>query len=279
MSILDRLFGTKKAPPTAQPTEKSAVPAERQQSPTVQAAEKAPTPQGSATPPPASPEQTQKTKKAPTNSVNWWLDIPEPFQGRNESKTAIQKDLTQNTVNTIGTVYRTLHNWKTVIGPDQVFIQCDVPLDVERSVFTTTFKEKTPGIAFTDARSPSPLIRFGLITWEQVCQWKLGVEGVKESDSAAQVRKQRIEEGLAYELKIHVEELINIGRQGDAYMSGRFLDPTQLRTKEIGVRLNFLSAGQPRMMKAVHSAVRRELGDYAARELEVAWNGIGNWQG
>jgi hypothetical protein len=45
------------------------------------------------------------------------------------------------------------------------------------------------------------------------------------------------------------------------------------------VRLNFLSAGRPRMMKAAHSAVRRELGDNAARELEVSWNGIGEWQG
>jgi hypothetical protein len=279
MSILDRLFGTKKTPPTAQPREKIAVPAKLQQSPTKLAAGKAPTPPGSATPPPASPDQAQNTKKAPTNSVNWWLDVPEPFQGRDESKTAIQKDLVQNTVNTIGTVYGTLHNWQTVIGPDQVFIQCDVPLDVERSVFTATFKGKTPGIAFTDARSPSPLVRFGLITWEQVCQWKLNVEGVRESDLAAQVRKQRIAEDLAYELKIHVEELINIGRQADAYISGRFLDPTQPRTREIGVRLNFLSAGQPRMMKAAHSAVRRELGDHAARELEVAWNGIGQWQG
>lgn len=273
MSILDRLIGRKKNPPT----EKIAVPAERQPNPTVRAAETAPTPARSATL--SHPDQKQNPVKAPANSVNWWLDVPEPFQGRDESRTAIQKDLTQNTVNTIGTAYRTLHHWQTVIGPDQVFIQCDVPLDVERSVFTATFEKRSPGIAFTGARSPSPLIRFGLITWEQVCQWKLDVEGVKESDSAAQARKQRIEEGLAYELKVHVEELINIGRQADAYISGRFLDPTQPRTREIGVRLNFLSAGQPRMMKAAHSAVRRELGDHAARELEVAWNGIGQWQG
>ncbi len=273
MSILDRLFGTKKTAPT----EEIAVPAERQPNPTVRAAEKAPTPARSATL--SHSDQKQILVKAPTNSVNWWLDVPEPFQGRDESKTAIQKDLVQNTVNTIGTVYGTLHNWQTVIGPDQVFIQCDVPPDVEHSVFTATFKGKTPGIAFTDARSPSPLVRFGLITWEQVCQWKLNVEGVKESDSAAQARKQRIEESLAYELQVHVEELINIGRKAEAYMSGRFLDPTQPRTREIGVRLNFLSAGRPRMMKAAHSAVRRELGDCAARELEVSWNGIGEWQG
>jgi hypothetical protein len=162
MSILDRLFGTKKAPPTAQPTEKSAVPAERQQSPTVQAAEKAPAPQGPATPPPASPEQTQKTKKAPTNAATWLLDIPEPFQGRSESKDAIQLEMTQKTVNVIGSMYKTLHNWKSTIGPDQVFLSCDVPLDVDRSAFQATFKGRNPGIAFGGPRSSPTPIRFGL---------------------------------------------------------------------------------------------------------------------
>lgn len=32
-------------------------------------------------------------------------------------------------------------------------------------------------------------------------------------------------------------------------------------------------------MSAAHLAVRRQLGDIAARELEIAWKGIGDWQG
>lgn len=276
VSFLKNLFGPR--------TRESDGPSVEPKSPPAQAAGKAPapvatpeikTPPVSAPPPSASTAPTLTPVKAPTNFANWWFDLPEPLQGRSESKTPIQLDLTQKTVNTIGAAYKTLHNWKTVVGPDQVFISCDVPLDVDSAAFKAA--KKNPGIAFTGAHSPSPLMRFGLLTWEQCCQWKLDTLGIKESDSAAQTRNKRISDGLTYELKLHVEELINIGRQTDGYwVSGRFLDPAQPRSREIGEHLNHL--GRRRMMLAVHAAVRGKLGDYAARELEVAWNGIGDWE-
>lgn len=266
ISIFDRLLGAKKAPPTptAQPTEKIAVPAELQQSPTVQAAGKAPTPLGSATPPPASPDQIQKTKKEPTNAATWLLDIPDPFQGRSESKDAIQLEMTQKTVNEIGSMYKTLHNWKSTVGPDQVFLSCDVPLDVERSAIQATFKGKNPGIAFGGPRSSPTPIRFGLLVWDKCCQWKLKALGVKESDAAAQTRNKRMEDGLAYELEVHVQELITIGAPNGTYSSGSFLGTAQPRISEIGQYVDCLSS---RLMSAAHSAVRRQLGEYAAREL------------
>lgn len=281
MSFLDRIFGRRSTPQqssaTAPPIERKSRPAQAGgKTPAPDATREIKTPPVSATPPSASADPTQAPVKAPTNSVNWQFDLPEPLQGRSESKTPIQLDLTQKTVNTIGAAYKTLHNWKTVVGPDQVFVSCDVPIDVDSAVFKATFN-KNPGIAFTDAHSPSPLVRFGLLTWEQCCQWKLDTLGLKESDSVAQIRNKRISDALAYELKLHVEELINIGRQTDGYwVSGRFLDPTEPRTREIGEHLNHL--GRRRMMLAAHAAVRDKLGDYAARELEVAWNGVGDWE-
>lgn len=210
MSLLDRIFGKRPLPQQSSTT----APPIQQKSPPAQAGGKRPIPEIKTAPvaaTPAGPGQTRNPEKAPTNGANWLLDIPEPFQGCSESKDAIQLEMTQKTVNVIGSMYKTLHNWKSVIGPDQVFLSCDVPLDVERSAFQATFQGKNPGIAFGGPRSSPAPIRFGLVVWDKCCQWKLKALGVKESDAAAQKRNKHIEDALAYELVVHVQELISIG--------------------------------------------------------------------
>ncbi|HLX60146.1 MAG TPA: hypothetical protein VKX17_02575 [Planctomycetota bacterium] len=47
--------------------------------------------------------------------------------------------------------------------------------------------------------------------------------------------------------------------------------------REVGRELN--SRGGMKLMLAAHDAVRNRLGGVAARELEVAWDGIGEWMG
>jgi hypothetical protein len=81
----------------------------------------------------------------------------------------------------------------------------------------------------------------------------------------------------------NVEELISIGRKSapDGYSASNFLarvpGPVQERAREIGEELN--RAGGLQLMLKAHAVVGAKLGGVAARELESAWNGIGEWQG
>ncbi len=68
-------------------------------------------------------------------------------------------------------------------------------------------------------------------------------------------------------------ELLVIGRRrGFLTMQGK--DP---RTRGIGTELDRI--GGMRRMLDVHDVVGDKLGRLSARELEVAWDGIGSWQG
>lgn len=77
-----------------------------------------------------------------------------------------------------------------------------------------------------------------------------------------------------------IAELVSIG-QKDASdgpgSSSRFLRQAKLRARAIGEQLNALGGND--YMLAGHEQVRQTLGAVAARELEVAWNGIGEWLG
>ena len=70
-----------------------------------------------------------------------------------------------------------------------------------------------------------------------------------------------------------LDELAVIARtRGFLSMKGR-----DSRTREIGAELHRMNGMQK--MRDVHRAVAAELGGVRARELEVAWDGIGDWQG
>jgi hypothetical protein len=70
-----------------------------------------------------------------------------------------------------------------------------------------------------------------------------------------------------------LDELAEIARtRGFLSMKGK--DP---RTREIGAELDRMNGMQK--MRDVHRVVAAELGGVRARELEAAWDGIGNWRG
>ena len=58
------------------------------------------------------------------------------------------------------------------------------------------------------------------------------------------------------------------------FLSMKGKDP---RTREIGAELDRMNGMQK--MRDVHRVVAAELGGVRARELEVAWDGIGDWRG
>ncbi|MDX3227181.1 hypothetical protein [Streptomyces sp. ME19-01-6] len=70
-----------------------------------------------------------------------------------------------------------------------------------------------------------------------------------------------------------LDELAAIARSRGFLRQGRE-DP---RTREIGAELDRMNGMQK--MRDVHRVVAAELGGVHARELEVAWDGIGGWQG
>ena len=77
-----------------------------------------------------------------------------------------------------------------------------------------------------------------------------------------------------------IAELVSIGQKDASDRPGassRFLRQAKSRAREIGEQLNALGGND--YMLAGHEAVRQTLGAVAARELEVAWNGIGEWLG
>lgn len=77
-------------------------------------------------------------------------------------------------------------------------------------------------------------------------------------------------EGENDALKAMIEELIVIGRE-----EGTYLDISP-RVTVLGTALH--ESGGVGMMREAIRAVRAELGPVRARQLEVAWNGIGEWQ-
>jgi hypothetical protein len=73
--------------------------------------------------------------------------------------------------------------------------------------------------------------------------------------------------------------LIEIGRleAPDQKRASNYLSGARKETMRIGRELDRLG-GLP-AMAAAHAEVARRLGAAAARELEVAWHGIGDWRG
>ncbi|MES4901469.1 MULTISPECIES: hypothetical protein [unclassified Streptomyces] len=70
-----------------------------------------------------------------------------------------------------------------------------------------------------------------------------------------------------------LDELVEIARtRGFLSMKGK-----DQRTREIGAELDRMNGMQK--MRDVHRVVAAELGGVRARELEVAWDGIGDWRG
>ncbi|WP_407562442.1 hypothetical protein [Streptomyces sp. 184] len=84
-------------------------------------------------------------------------------------------------------------------------------------------------------------------------------------------REARGEDDRTLEL---VAELRAIGR-GRGFLSVH--GGKDGRTREIGAELHE-KGGKQKMLHA-HAAVRAELGPVHARELEAAWDGVGDWWG
>jgi hypothetical protein len=76
-----------------------------------------------------------------------------------------------------------------------------------------------------------------------------------------------------------IRELIEVGTRvpGDTETASRFLTKGRKRTVQIGEDLNRL--GGMTLMLEAHGQVQNHLGHIPARELEVAWDGIGDWLG
>lgn len=94
----------------------------------------------------------------------------------------------------------------------------------------------------------------------------------READTPPWEQRRR-EADPEYRTRVLVEELCGIGRgRGFLSRSGR-----DRRTREIGAELHEM--GGIRKMREAHDEVRAELGRGPDRELEMAWDGIGDWLG
>lgn len=73
--------------------------------------------------------------------------------------------------------------------------------------------------------------------------------------------------------------LVQIGRKfpADDWSASHFLGQARHRARQIGEELN--ETGGIKLMLAAHEVVGSQLGSGAARELEAAWDGIGEWAG
>lgn len=80
-------------------------------------------------------------------------------------------------------------------------------------------------------------------------------------------------------IKKLIDELIEIGQKypPDGRSVSRYLSTAKFRAREIGNSL--YEAGGNELMLIAHSKVGGVMGGVAARELEVAWDGIGEWMG
>jgi hypothetical protein len=76
-----------------------------------------------------------------------------------------------------------------------------------------------------------------------------------------------------------VDELIEAGRKypPDGQSSSHYLNTGRSRAREIGILLE--KEGGNNLMLIAHAKVSSILGGTAARELEVAWDGVGEWMG
>ena len=99
----------------------------------------------------------------------------------------------------------------------------------------------------------------------------------KPADDSPELR-ERARPMFLSELRVLVQELTRIGRKDAPHheSSSYFLSTARGRTREIGQQLDRLAGWG--MMSAAHQLVRLELGNIAARELELAWDGIGKWE-
>ncbi|MEU1371416.1 hypothetical protein ABZ454_35540 [Streptomyces sp. NPDC005803] len=79
----------------------------------------------------------------------------------------------------------------------------------------------------------------------------------------------------SFDVQDLIDELIAIGRGRGFVRASPFR--ADARTLEIGRALD--RKGGMDMMRSVHDAVREIVGGGLSRELDVAWDGIGDWLG
>jgi hypothetical protein len=94
-------------------------------------------------------------------------------------------------------------------------------------------------------------------------------EAKRAVDPAHDTSFPRTPEGLT-------KELLTIGTVEEGLLPPRGSE-LRGRIKSIGVSLNAL--GGKELMLKVHAVVRENLGSARARELERAWDGVGDWEG
>ncbi|WP_424638774.1 hypothetical protein [Embleya sp. AB8] len=86
----------------------------------------------------------------------------------------------------------------------------------------------------------------------------------------------RATEGVTPKNTDPIDQLIAIGRSEGALLAPRESELRE-RIQAIGAALN--ETGGMESMRQAHAAVRKALGAARARELEVSWDGIGDWLG
>jgi len=91
--------------------------------------------------------------------------------------------------------------------------------------------------------------------------------------------QQTLFDRRGFEFAPYTDELIRIGRKfpPDTQSASHFLNIANDETRKLGQQLH--NTGGLRAMLLVHQRIRESLGTTAARELEAAWNGIGDWRG
>jgi len=102
-----------------------------------------------------------------------------------------------------------------------------------------------------------------------------GLERLQEGEAKQEaLSKIEVDQASA----VLIKELIAVGRSTrPGSGSTLYLSSSKARAREIGTMLNE-RAGLDLMLRA-HQDAQRALGGASGRELEVAWNGIGEWLG
>lgn len=88
---------------------------------------------------------------------------------------------------------------------------------------------------------------------------------------------ERILEKYPADIKSLINELVEVGRKypPDRQSASRYLNTARSSARDIGQSL--YEKGGNELMLMAHAKVRAALGGVAARELEAAWGGIGEW--
>ena len=112
--------------------------------------------------------------------------------------------------------------------------------------------------------------------------WEIYREAEEEERRNARLAAQANEavlEQYPTDIKQLINELVEVGRKypPDGQSASRYLNAARSRAREIGQSL--YEKGDNALMLFAHANVCATLGGVAARELEVAWNGIGEWMG